>query len=116
MEELKINLSVKELTDMVKETVGASIQKSLNVNKEQIEKSIEGYFNKGMFDNKQTVFESALDWAVENSFRQGLEIAMEELNFKELIAQKAKELLSSENFIKDLAEKKVRSSLGLPIS
>jgi hypothetical protein len=41
---------------------------------------------------------------------------MTELNFKELIAQKAKELLSSENFIKDLAERKVRSSLGLPLS
>ena len=41
MENLNINLSVKELTDMVKETVGNSIQKSLNANKDQIEKSIE---------------------------------------------------------------------------
>ena len=48
MENLNINLSVKELTDMVKETVGNSIQKSLNANKDQIEKSIEGYFKKGI--------------------------------------------------------------------
>jgi uncharacterized membrane protein YheB (UPF0754 family) len=116
MENLNINLSVKELTDMVKETVENSIQKSLNANKDQIEKSIDVYFKKGMFDSKESQFESSLDWAVENAFRLGLEQAMTELNFKELIAQKAKELLSNENFIKDLAEKKVRSSLGLPLS
>src|SRR5690606_8814762 len=115
MENLNINLSVKELTEMVKETVGNSIQKSLNASKDQIEKSIDGYFRKGMFDNKQTHFESALDWAVENSFRLGLEQAMTELKFKELIAEKAKEILSNESFIKDLAEKKVRASLGLPL-
>jgi hypothetical protein len=41
-------------------------------NKEQIEKSIEGYFKKAFFDNKESQFESALDWAVENAFRLGL--------------------------------------------
>lgn len=39
---------------------------------------------------------------------------MEELNFKELIAEKAKEMLSNSDLIKELAEAKVRSSLGLP--
>jgi len=116
MEDLKINLSVREITEMVKETIADSIQKSLNENKEQIEKSIYGYFKKNMFNNKETEFESSLDWAVENAFREGLTKAMNELNFKELIALKAKEILSSEDFIKDLAEKKVRSSLGLPLS
>lgn len=116
MENLSINLSVGELTNMVKETIGNSIQKSLNANKDQIEKSIDGYFKKAIFDNKESEFENALDWAVENAFRLGLEQAMTELNFKEMIAQKAKEILSNENFIKDLAEKKVRSSLGLPLS
>jgi hypothetical protein len=117
MENLNINLSVKELTDMVKETVGNAIQKSLKENQFQIESSIDNFFRKRMnFENKDSQFESALDWAVEHEFRLGLEQAMTELNFKELIAQKAKELLSSENFIKDLAERKVRSSLGLPLS
>lgn len=114
MDNLNIILSVKELTDMVKETVGNSIQKSLNANKEQIDNSINGYFRKSFFDNRESQFESSLDWAVENAFRLGLEQAMAELNFKELIAQKAKELLSNDNFIKDLAEKKVLRSLGLP--
>jgi len=114
METLKIELSVKDLTEMVKENVGNAVAKSLNANKEQIEKSIDQYFKKSIYDNKASQFENALDWAVENSFRHGLEQAMTELNFKELIAQKAKEILSDNNFIKELAEKKVRSSLGLP--
>lgn len=41
------------------------------------------------------------------------EKALDELNFKELIAEKAKQVLSDNNFIKDLAEQKVRRSLGL---
>jgi uncharacterized membrane protein YheB (UPF0754 family) len=115
MEDLKINLSVEDLTKMVKEIIGSSIEKSLNSNREQIEKSIDGYFRKNLFDNKNTQFENSLNWAVENAFRLGLDQAMDELNFKELIATKAKELLSNENFIADLAEKKVRASLGLPL-
>jgi nucleoside-diphosphate-sugar epimerase len=113
MENLNINLSVKDLTEMVKETIGKSIEKSLNDNKEQIEKSIDGYFKKAFLNNKESQFESALDWAVETAFRIGLEKAMGELNFKELIAEKAKEILSDNNFIKELAEQKVRRSLGL---
>ena len=114
MEEFKIALSAREITEMVKETVGAAVQKSLNANKDQIERSIDQYFKKGIFDNKTSQFDSALDWGVENAFREGLDLAMKELGFKELIAQKAKEILSDNDFIKDLAERKVRASLGLP--
>jgi hypothetical protein len=114
MENVNINLSVKDITEMVKETVGNAVQKTLFKSTEQIEKSIELYFRKGLFDNKETQFESSLDWAVENAFRLGLEKAMEELNFKEIIAKKAKEFLLNDDFIKNLAEEKVRSSLGLP--
>ncbi len=114
MDNFNISLSVKELTDLAKETIMASIDKSLKSNKENIEKSIEQYFRKSIFDNKASQFENALDWAVENAFRLGLEKAMEDMNFKEIIAQKAKEMLSNEDFIKELAEKKIRASLGLP--
>jgi len=113
LEEIKINVTVKDLTDIVKDTIGGYITKSLNTNKELIEVQIESYFKKGIFTDKISQFESALDWAVENAFRLGLEKAMEELNFKELIAEKSKQILSDNDFIKDLAEKKVRSSLGL---
>lgn len=116
MENLNVTLNAGDFKQIVIDTLSNSINKSLEKNKEHIEKSLDDYFKRGMFDKRETDFESALDWAVESCFREGLNKAMEELSFKELIAQKAKELLSDPNFIKDLAEKKVRSSLGLPSS
>lgn len=113
MENLNVTLNSGDFKKIVIDTLSNSINKSLEKNKEHIETSLDSFFKNGIFDNKRTDFESALDWAVESSFREGLNKAMEELGFKELIAQKAKEILSDSNFIKDLAEKKVRSSLGL---
>jgi hypothetical protein len=110
LENLNVRLNAGDLKQIVIDTLTSSINKSLQKNKEQIETSLDNYFKKGI---KESDFESTLDWAVEASFREGINKAMEELNFKELIAQKAKEILSDNNFIKDLAEKKVRSSLGL---
>ena len=114
MENINVTLNAGELKEIVKTSLSNSINKSLEKNKEQIELSLDNYFKKGMFDKRETDFESSLDWAVESLFREGLNKAMEDLGFKELIAEKAKEILSDANFIKDLAEKKVRSSLGLP--
>jgi hypothetical protein len=113
MEDINVTLTVVELKEIVKTTLSESINKSLTKNREAIENSLDNYFKKGMFDNRTTDFENALDWVVESVFRDGMAKAMEELNFKELIASKAKEILSDGNFIKDLAEKKVRQSLGL---
>jgi len=115
MENLNVTLNAGDFKQIVKESLTDSINKSLEKNKEHIETSLDAYFKKGMFEKRETDFESALDWAIESCFREGLNTAMEELGFKEIIAQKAKELLSDPNFIKDLAEKKVRSSLGLPV-
>ncbi len=114
MEDIKIEVSAREITELLKEKIVGKIQESLRLNTKQIEDSVEQYFRKSIFDNKITHFESALDWAVENCFREGLNLAMEELGYKEMIATKAKELLSDNNFIAELAEAKVRASLGLP--
>lgn len=113
-EKLKLELSVKDLHDIVKDTIGNAIKSSLSKNTDQINTSIDAYFHKAFFQNKESQFESALDWAVENAFRLGLEQAMNELNYKELIASKCKEILLDNDFISRLAESKVRRSLGLP--
>lgn len=113
MENINVTLNAGDFKQIVIDTLSNSINKSLEKNKGHIETSLDNYFKKGMFEKRETDFESALDWAVESCFREGLNKAMEELNFKEIIAQKAKEILSDPNFIKDLAEKKVRASLGL---
>jgi hypothetical protein len=116
MEKLEIVLSVKELTEIVNESIRGTVQNYLTANKGLIENSIYNYFKRTHFGKLESQFESSLDWVVESSFRLGLEQAMTELNFKELVAEKCKEFLSNENFIRDLAEKKVRESLGLPLS
>jgi len=76
--------------------------------------NIKEYFEKSFFNNKDTAFDNALDYTIEAALREGLDKAMKELNFTELVAAKAKELLSEPNYIAELAEAKVRSSLGLP--
>ena len=114
MENFKFEMSVQEMTAIAKEKMSSLIINGLNVNESQIKESLNSFFVKSRFDSKFSSFESNLDWAVENCFRLGLEQALDELNFKEFVASKAKEILSDETFLRDLAEAKVRSSLGLP--
>lgn len=115
MKDVTVVLDEVEITRILKDMVAGFVKKSLDENREQIEKSISGYFSKGVFLNKESLFESGLDWAVENCFRLGLNQALEEMDFKSLVAAKAKEILSDDGFIRVLAEKKVRASLGLPM-
>lgn len=114
MEEFKIQIDQKQLTELFNNALAGIIEKSISNQKEQIEGTIKTYFDKGYFKDKSTQFDNALDWAVECAFRDGLNKAMEELNYKELIAEKAKEILSDGNLINELAEEKIRTSLGLP--
>jgi len=114
MEEFKIEINRKEIVDIINASIQSKIKKQLDSKIEDIEKSIGDYFEKGFFKDKMNQFDSALDYTIETAFRKGVETAMEEMNFKELIAKKTKLLLSENNFISELAEAKVRSSLGLP--
>lgn len=115
MDNIDIKLNVGELKEILKKSLTDTVEKSITKNKQQIESSLDNYFQKKAFQFKESEFESSVDWAVEACLREGMTKAMEDLNFKEMIAEKAKEILSSDNFIKELAENKVRSSLGLPL-
>lgn len=114
MESFKIEVDAKDLKEKFNAILSKVIEDSLTKEKESIQESIKTYFHKSFFNDKITQFDRALDWQIESVFREGVGKAMEELNFKELIAEKAKEMLSNSDLIKDLAEEKVRSSLGLP--
>jgi adenosine deaminase len=113
MEGIEVKLSVKDINDLVKDRVLEAVKQQLSSSEADIKKSIEQYFKKPIFDNKINEFERSLDWSVEAAFREGVDIAMKELKFKELIAEKAKEILSDGNFIQELALQKVKASLGL---
>lgn len=114
MEKFKIEIDRREIVETINKGLHDKIKEQMNAQSKDIEKSIEEYFKRSFFNDKKTQFDQALDYTIEIAFREGLEKAMEEMNFKELIAEKAKELLSKDNFIQELAEAKVRSSLGLP--
>ena len=114
METFKIEIDRKQIVKTINENIHDKIKSQMNAQMGDIEETIKQYFKRSFFNDKKNEFESALDWTVEAAFREGINSAMEELNFKELIAEKAKELLKSYNLIQELAEAKVRSSLGLP--
>jgi hypothetical protein len=113
MEEFKIEINRREIVDIINGVIHDKIKIIMKNEMENIEKSIKEYFNKGFFNDKISIFDSALDYTIEISFREGIEKAMKDLNFVEIIASKAKGLLSNDSFIMELAEAKVRSSLGL---
>lgn len=115
MKEEKFNIEIdrEEIIDLIKTTVKDRLIKQLKLQTENIDKSISEYFNRSFFHDKKNDFENALDWAVEDAFRLGISEVMQELDFKSIIADKARELLKDDTLIHDLAEAKVRSSLGL---
>lgn len=114
MENFNIEIDSQKIKEQYSFVLNKIIEESLSKEKENIESTIKTFFDRGFFKDKITGFEKALDWAIEACFREGVDKAMEELDFKELIAQKTKELLSNGTLIQELAEAKVRSSLGLP--
>jgi len=115
MEKFKIEIDRREIVETINKGIHDKIREQMNAQSKQIEASIADHFKRSFFNEKKNEFESALDYTIETSFRDGLELAMKEMKFKELIAEKAKELLSDDNLIQELAEAKVRSSLGLPL-
>lgn len=114
-------VGMEELTNdninkIVNDYLYTAIIESLNKNKEQIENSVDECIKETIVSNKLAYFKESLDWAVEYSVREGFSKVIKELNMADLIAQKIRTLLSDDDFIKSLAEWKIKSSLGMPIS
>lgn len=109
---IEFKIEEKELFTMVNQILFDQIKKSMVANTDNIQKSLNTFFEHGFLSNKKNKFDESLDWVVECAFRTGVETAMEEMNLKEIISNKVKEIMTTE-FISDLAEEKVRASLGL---
>lgn len=114
MEKFKLEIDRRKIIDIVSEGIHDEIKSVMKNSQKDIRLTIEEYFNRDFFNRKTSQFEMSLDYTIENAFKEGLGKAMKEMDFTEIIATKAKELLSKDSFITDLAEAKVRSSLGLP--
>jgi len=110
---ININIDEKEISKILSESLKSKIEYGLARYSDNIDKSMQEAFYKKYAGNNDNIFDRVLDWAIEDAFRDGLQKAMEELNFKEKIAVKAKEILQDDNFITKLAKAKVKESLGL---
>lgn len=110
-----VNITDVEIQEIVVRILTDAINKQMEFRFSEMENSIRKFFSEWDFSNTKTQFERALYASTEGVFQAGISLAMEELNFKELVAKEAKKVLSDEAFIRSLAEKKVRASLGLPM-
>lgn len=113
MENIDISLSKEDLKNMVTEVMLNSIKQTVGANRKQLNDSVAKYFEKGFFNDKVSQFEKALNWAVEEAFRGGIYKAMIELDFEDLVAEKAKEVLSDKDFLESVAKEIVRKQLNL---
>ena len=114
MGNFKFEIDGNKIKEQYNDVLHKVIEESLIKEKQNIQETIKTYFDKGFFIDKLTAFEKGLDWAIEQSFREGVDKALRDLEFKELISEKTKEFLSENSLIQDLVEAKIRSSLGLP--
>lgn len=112
-QEIDVKLNAGELKQIVFESIKESVLTGLNKNKAQIENALDEYFKKETFTKKMSEFENALDWAIEAAFRAGIESALKEVDLPELVKQKILRILADKDFVNDLAEKKIRASLGI---
>lgn len=113
-QEIKVEISAKEFKKIIEDTMVGSVKQAIKTQEKDIHDSIKNYFDRPLFNNKQTDFEKGLDWAIEDAFRLGIQIAFDELDFKRVVADKAKEMMMQDDFINELANAKIRASLGLP--
>lgn len=113
----KINLQIdqKDLNALLNKLLGGIIESSISQRRTDIEASIKKMFSSAVFDSKRNDLEDAVHWNLNYFVDEGVKKALEELDYKTLIANKAKELLSDNDFIAKLAHEKVLRSLGLPV-
>ena len=113
MDKIKVEITTEDISKSLRLITDDAIKVCLEAHKSTIRGQISEYFDKGVYTKHKSKFEDSLDWAVEQSFRQGLTKAMEEIKFDEFISGKCKEILSDNDFVAKLAEDKIRASLGL---
>ena len=93
MSEFKIEIDAEAIRKQIDEAIQYKIKRQLEAQNNGIEESIKDFFYKGFHSNVQTRFERSLDFVIDNALQRGLDKAMEELGFIEMIAEKAKMLV-----------------------
>lgn len=109
MENFKIEIDINDINQVIKNRIIEKVITILNKNDDNLTTQIDNFFRKSFFDNKNSLFETALNDSLDRIFRQSLEEVMNDLNVKEIVIKKLKELLSSDEYFKEIVYKKIKS-------
>jgi hypothetical protein len=110
----KIEIDRKSIVEQINNSIQGHVKKLLSEEETNIKNSLEKYFKKSFRHDNNSDFENSLYYLVEISTRKAFETAIEELGFQQKMVEKAKEILTDDDFIQKLAEESVRKSMGLP--
>lgn len=113
MNEIEIKLSITEMRQELNKFFIEEIRKQLSFSEKEIRAQLNQFLERKSFSSRESQYESALDWAIEDGLRRGVQSALEELSFAELVKARVVELLSDKEFLTELAREKVKKSMGL---
>ena len=79
-DEIKIVVNVGTIQKMFDDSLSNILKSSIEKHKVSIEKDLDDVFGKtSIFDNKNTLFSNALDYAVEKTFQESLTKTLDDL-------------------------------------
>ena len=113
-ETFKIEIDRKAIVKQINSSIQGHVKSILSKEETNIKNSLEQYFKKSFIHDNDSEFENSLYYLVEASTRKAFETAIEDIGFHQKMVEKAKEILTDDDFIQKLAEESVRKSMGLP--
>lgn len=113
MDEIQIKLSQEDINKIMTNIVSEKITNTIMVDMPDFNQRVKEIFQRAIFANDKNEVVKSVEFAVENSVRDGVYKALIELNFEDMVCKIAKEILQDENFVYELAKKRVTDSLGI---
>ena len=111
---MDIKIDDKILMDKIKFTLSAVIDNQLETYREDIKNSIKKAFHRGILSNVgNTKWDDSLDYAIHACVERGVNKALENVGFSDMIAEKCVEILKNNDLITELAMAKIKRTLGV---
>lgn len=113
-EKIIFEYTAASMRNAVDATMNGLIVKALEPQQGEIIRGVQDYFKANPFESKNSAFDRAINWAIDDALRTGLESALKKVNLTELVEAEALALLQDKEFIRALAVERVRAAMGLP--
>jgi len=111
MDGIKFEMTKEQFFKIASTHLEAIVSKSFEQQKPRFKEGFDNFFKNKDWTFKSERFQDGYDWAIEEATRKGIQRALIELNFEEQIYQKAMEILSDGEFVKEMAKDKLKSIL-----